>query len=99
LLFLGASASSAVGVPDLAGLTTRVNARLEGEGYGDLIRHITNTLERANQNSRFFNQGEIDIEVIFSVLNGRTNPVRTLKESGPFTIHMNELAHYLIQTC
>jgi hypothetical protein len=91
MLFLGAGASRAVGLPDMRDLTIAVNARLEKEGYGQLIRHITDTLEHANRDSRFFNQGEIDIEVIFSVLNGRINPVKTLKELGPFAIYINEL--------
>src|SRR5215204_6034322 len=91
MLFLGAGASSAVGIPALAGLTASIISRLEAEGYGELIHHITETLERANQGSRFFNQGEIDIEVIFSVLNGRIDPETALMELGPFAIYLNAL--------
>lgn len=91
MLFLGAGASRAVGVPDLRGLTDVVINRLEQEGYGDLIHHIIDTLESSNLGYRFFNQGEIDIEVIFSVLNGRLDNTNSLKELGPFGIYLNEL--------
>jgi hypothetical protein len=51
-----------------------VKKQLKGEGYGDLINHIIETLKNANKKSRFFNQREIDIEVIFSVLIGLMDP-------------------------
>jgi hypothetical protein len=72
-------------------LTDKVKVRLKEEGYGDLIQHITETLEKANFDNRFFNQGEIDIEVIFSVLSGLSNPIKGLKDLGPYAIYFYEL--------
>jgi hypothetical protein len=63
MLFLGAGASKAVGIGDLKDLTDEIMVRLKKEGYDDLIQHITEMLEKANRDNRFFNQGEIDIEV------------------------------------
>lgn len=91
MLFLGAGASKAVGIGDLKDLTDEIMVRLKKEGYEDLIQDITETLEKANRDNRFFNQGEIDIEVIFSVLNGLSNPTKALKEIGPYAIYINEL--------
>jgi hypothetical protein len=91
MLFLGAGASKAVGIGDLKDLTDEIMVRLKKEGYEDLIQDITETLEKANRDNRFFNQGEIDIEVIFSVLNGLSNPTKALKEIGPYAIYVNEL--------
>jgi hypothetical protein len=77
MLFLGAGGSKAVGIGDLKDLTAKINVRLIEEGYEDLIQHITEILEKANLNNRYFNECEIDIEVIFSVLNGLSNPIKT----------------------
>jgi hypothetical protein len=85
-LFSGAGASKAVGIGDLKELTDKVKVRLKEEGYGDLIQHITETLEKANFDNRFFNQGEIDIELIFSVLSGLSNPIKGLKDLGPYAV-------------
>jgi hypothetical protein len=65
-----------------------VKKQLKGEGYGDLINHIIETLKNANKKSRFFNQREIDIEVIFSVLNGLIDPTKALKDLGPYAIDL-----------
>jgi hypothetical protein len=91
MLFLGAGTSKAVGIGDLHDLTAIVKKRLKAEGYDDLIIHIIETLKNANKNSPFFNQHEIDIEVIFSVLNGLMDPTKALKELGPYAIYINEL--------
>jgi hypothetical protein len=91
MLFLGAGASKAVGIDDLENLTRRIKQRLGEQGYGDLIKHIVNVLEDANLDHRFFNEGEIDIEVIFSVLNGLLSPRKALEELGPYAIYINQL--------
>jgi phage replication-related protein YjqB (UPF0714/DUF867 family) len=86
MLFLGAGASKAVGIGDLKDLTDAIMVRLKKVGYEDLIQDITETLKKANLHNRFFNEGEIDIEVIFSVLNALSNPTKALKEIGPYAI-------------
>jgi hypothetical protein len=91
MLFLGAGASKAVGIDDLQDLTNKIKVQLEKKGYKSLIQHVTDTLENANQNNRFFEENEVDIEVIFSVLNGLAHPVKALKDLGPYAIYVNEL--------
>jgi hypothetical protein len=91
MLFLGAGASKAVDIGDLKDLTDKVNAKIISRGYGKLLDHIQDTLKKANSDSRFFNQGETDIEVVFSILNSRTEPVDALKNLGPYSIYINEL--------
>ncbi len=88
MLFLGAGASKAVGIGDLQELTKHIMTRLQKEGYEDLIKHVKATLKKANLRNRYFNKSEIDIEVIFSVLNGLSNPTRALKDLGPYAIYV-----------
>jgi excinuclease UvrABC nuclease subunit len=91
LLFLGAGASKAVGIGDLQDLTAKVTDKLINKGYGDILEHTIETLKTANQESIFFNQGEVDLEVIFSILNSRTDHIKTIKELGPYPIYLSEL--------
>lgn len=91
MLFLGAGASKAVGIGDLHDLTNKIKVQLEKKGYKSLIQHVTDTLTNANQNNRFFEQKEIDIEVILSVLNGLAHPIKALKDLGPYAIYVHEL--------
>lgn len=91
MLFLGAGASKAVGIDDLENLTRRIKQRLGEREYGDRIKHIVSVLEDANRVHRFFNEGEIDIEVIFSVLNGLFSPRKALEELGPYAVYINQL--------
>ena len=42
--------------------------------YGKFLDHLEDTLKNANSNSRFFNQGEIDIEVVFSIFKFKDRP-------------------------
>ena len=59
-------------------------------GYGNILDYITETLNNANKDNQFFEEGEIDIEVILSVLNGIINPIESLKNLGPYAIYLNE---------
>jgi hypothetical protein len=88
---VGAGASKAVGIGDLKDLTDKVNTKIRNRGYGELLDHIENTLKNANMDSKFFKQGEMDMEVILSILNSRIDPVNTLKDLGPYSIYINEL--------
>jgi hypothetical protein len=72
LLFVGAGCSKAVGSKDLQELTIKAKDALKKEGYADLLKAIEVRLESANRNYQFFNQGEIDLEVILSILNANT---------------------------
>jgi len=91
MLFLGAGASKAVDIGDLKDLTNKVNAKIRSRGYGKLLNHIEDTLKKANSDARFFNQGEIDLEVVFSILNSRVDQVNAVKDLGPYSIYINEL--------
>jgi SIR2-like domain len=94
VLFLGAGASKAVDIDDLSGLTIKVNNKIERTyaQYHDLSKHIVDTLVKANKSSKFFfNKREIDIEVLFSVLNALTNHTSKLKDLGPYAIYIDQL--------
>jgi hypothetical protein len=91
LLFLGAGASKAVGIGDLQDLSEKVNKELSSNGYGHVLTEIIDVLYRANKKRHFFNEGEIDIEVTLSVLNARANHINAMKESGPYSIYLEEL--------
>jgi hypothetical protein len=88
LLFLGAGASKAVGIGALEDLSRKVNKELARRGYGDVLNHVCDVLHKANKKGKFFNEGEIDIEVTLSVLNARANHINALKESGPYSIYL-----------
>lgn len=87
MLFLGAGASKAVKIGDLNDITERIVTRLTDAGYGELVQHIIDTLN----NSGLFKERELDIEVIFSVLNGRVNHKNTMKALGPYAIYLDQL--------
>ena len=55
---------------------------------GDVLNHVCVVLHKANKKGEFFNEGEIDIEVILSVLNARANHINALEESGPYSIYL-----------
>jgi hypothetical protein len=92
LLFTGAGCSKAVGSQDLQDLTLKVKDELKKKGYKDVLKEIEGRLESANQNYQFFNEGEIDLEVILSILNANTNYKDALKEVGPFAIYLSTFA-------
>jgi hypothetical protein len=92
VLFIGAGCSKAVGSNDLRDLTLKVKDELKKNGYGDVLMEIEERLESANHNYQFFNEGEIDLEVILSILNANTDYGIVLKETGPFTIYLSTFA-------
>lgn len=89
MLFLGAGASKAIGLGDLRDLTVKVRKELDKRGYENMFGKITRRLESADRKHRFFNEGEIDLEVILSILNATVNRMGALKELGPFAIYLN----------
>ncbi|MGA9844777.1 MAG: hypothetical protein WBP64_19100 [Nitrososphaeraceae archaeon] len=92
MLFIGAGCSKAVGSKDLRDLTIKVKDALKKNGYGDVLKEIEARLESVNRNYKFFNEGEIDLEVILSILNANTDYKRALKETGPFAIYLSAFA-------
>ncbi len=59
------------------------------KGFKDVLKDIDGRLESANQNYQFFNEGEIDLEIILSILNANTDYKDALKEVGPFAIYLS----------
>lgn len=81
MLFLGTGASHAFGVGQLQDFTTQVNQIFADRGYNRLIYHIHQTLVNANRDSQFFfDEREIDMEVILSVLELMAHPVQIVHE-------------------
>ena len=91
MLFLGAGASKAVGIGHIQDLTQRIKERLSNSEYREIWEHIETVLESANTNNRFFNLGEIDLEVIFSVLKARAHHINALKDLGSYAIYLDQL--------
>lgn len=89
MLFLGAGASKAVGLSDLQDLTLRVKKKLEEKGYENVFEDVIGILEKTNQNYQFFNNDEIDLEMILTILKSRVNHKNALKELGPYAIFLN----------
>jgi SIR2-like domain len=89
MLFLGAGASKAVGLSDLQDLTSRVKVKLEEKGYKNVFEDVIGILEKANQNYPFFNNDEIDLEMILTVLKSTVNHKNALKKLGPYAIFLN----------
>jgi SIR2-like protein len=89
MLFLGAGASKAVELGDLQDLTKKIEKEFEHTEIGDFIRYIRNRIEIANGSYEFFSPDEIDLEVIFSILNAAPNHESTLKELGPYAVYLD----------
>ena len=92
MLFVGAGCSKAVGSKDLQDLTLKTKYELKKNGYGDVLKEIEARLKSANETYQFFNDREIDLEVILSILNANTDYKSALKEMGPFTIYLSTFA-------
>jgi hypothetical protein len=93
MLFLGAGASHAFGIGQLQDFTTQVNRIFADHGYSRLIDHIHQTLVNANRDSQFFfDESEIDMEVILSVLELMAHPIQTAHNGGgPRILYLNQL--------
>lgn len=89
MLFVGAGASKAMGLGDLQDLTVKVRKELGKRGYENIFEKITRRLESTDLKDQFFNEGEIDLEVILSILNATVDRREALKELGPFAIYLN----------
>ena len=91
-MFIGAGCSKALGSKDLRDLTLKVKDALKKNGYEDVLKEIEMRLESVNHGYQFFNEGEIDLEVILSILNANTDYRKALKEVGPFAIYLSTFA-------
>ena len=58
------------------------------EESGSILKQFSN---QQTLNNRFFNPGEIDLEVIFSVLNARAHHINALRDLGPYAIYLDQL--------
>lgn len=90
LLLLGSGSSNAVGIGTLAVLTQKVTERLRSEGFGHIVDHIYDVLKRKNQEYRYYQDNEIDIEVILSILNRCVTHNESLKELGPYALYSSD---------
>ncbi len=91
MLFLGAGASRAVGIGHIQDLTQKIKERISKSDYGEIWKHIETILDSSNTNNRFFNSGEIDLEVIYSILNARAHHFDALRDLGPYAIYLDQL--------
>ena len=59
---------------------------LREEGYGNTVDHIYDALFRKNQNYRYYQNDEIDMEIILSILNRCVTHNDSL-ELGPYAVY------------
>ena len=84
MLFLGAGASTVVGIGDIEDFTREIINRTEGN-LRDNINIIQRILSRSQEHINF----RFNLEVLYSILNGIANRWRLLNELGPFPILMH----------
>lgn len=88
MLFLGAGASKAFGIGDLADVTVTATNIIRNRGFGGLLDHIYDTLIQDPNQGHYKSETDVDIEVILSVLDLITAP-----ESNPAAVGVS--THYI----
>ena len=86
MLFLGAGASNAIGIGQLSDLTSKVLKKLESTKYSDVVKEILEKLSIKNEGCKYYDNDEIDIEVILSLLKKSVNPYESIKNLGPYAV-------------
>lgn len=77
MIFLGAGASKPYGIPTLEEFSEDVLNKLRQIGHEEVIRNIQESLKEFSMTT--------DFESLYSILEGLTNPVRSVQYAGPLT--------------
>jgi hypothetical protein len=77
LIFLGAGASKPYGIPTLQEFSQDALDTLKQNGHEELIQKIQETLNEFEM--------PLDFESLYSILEGLTNPIKSVQYAGPFT--------------
>lgn len=85
MLFLGAGASKAVGLPTLHELTQKI--RVRDPDIDKRFNEIDNVV-RGSENGIGYQEGELDLEVYFTILNSLVEPANSIYDFGPFAVYL-----------
>ncbi|MFX1537996.1 MAG: hypothetical protein ACFFDI_27700 [Promethearchaeota archaeon] len=77
MIFLGAGASKPYGIPTLEEFSKYALNVLRQKGHEELIQNIQESLQEFNMT--------MDFEAFYSILEGLTNPIKSIHHAGPFT--------------
>ena len=77
MIFLGAGASSSLGIPTLQEFSEYVFNELKKRGHEELINEIIDSLEHFNITP--------DFESLYSILEGLVDPISAVTGAGPLT--------------
>lgn len=80
MIFLGAGASKPYGIPTLKEFSEDAINILRQKGHEKLIQDIQGSLKEFDM--------PLDFESLYSILEGLTNPVRSVQYSGPFSVFL-----------
>ena len=79
MIFLGAGASKPFGIPTLEEFSQDVIKQLEMMGHNDVIERIQDSLREFDI--------QLDFESLYSVLEGLTDPEKSVKSAGPLVAY------------
>ncbi|MHA1878310.1 MAG: SIR2 family protein [Promethearchaeota archaeon] len=76
MIFLGAGASKALGIPTMQDFSKIVFNHLSKKGYSDIIKEIQSSLQEFDMT--------VDFESVYAILEGLSGPAYSVKKAGPF---------------
>lgn len=80
MIFLGAGASKPFGIKTLDEMSIDLKEIMRDQGYGEIVDKIIDHLEKFGMTP--------DFEAIFTIVEGLTNLLQAVKNSGPFTAYV-----------
>jgi len=80
MIFLGAGASKPYGMPTLEEFSKYVFDKLRDIGHEEVLKNIRESLKIFGMT--------VDFESLYSILEGLSNPIRSVQNSGPLTAYL-----------
>jgi hypothetical protein len=85
MLFLGAGASKAVGLPDLHDLTNKIRKETD-----DPFKNIERILKQSTDKIKYTDE-ELDLEIFLTILDSLADPLNAIPDLGPFATYLYKL--------
>ena len=89
MLFLGAGASRAFGLPDLRMLTEEIKTQLPNEPFKEIEQILVGSNDL--NDVVFYSKDELDLEIFLTVLDALVDPQTSISNLGPFGIYLCKL--------
>jgi hypothetical protein len=89
MLFLGAGASRAFGLPDLRLLTEQIRAQLPDDPFKEIEQLLVGCNDL--NDLVFYSKDELDLEIFLTVLDALVDPETSISDLGPFGIYLCKL--------